>query len=363
MKIKLLFICLLFLIKIQSQTYSVNFNVDVKNKDVKSIVDLWQNYLKTNSKSDWDNNEVKDLKNFNILDMEGVINPSLMNWHFNNRILSINPISENKYLIKSIFETDSRDVFAITNVLAKKIGNEFKLSNYIFDYTKNWNNKKSENIEYFYSSPYELNSKEVDNAENFYGDLCKFFNVIPEKLTYFITKNCDQIYDVLGYEYIFSKGQGEECGYYESKNNYIFSTQKGGANHYHEITHFINKFFPDANYLLLTGISAYISKNKAHLGKPLIYHLKRVNDYLEKHPEIDLSSPFSFNQLDEKTNPQYVIGAILCDLILKKGGKKELILAFNSTKTDENLLDFLKINILEKNQNLNFVLRDRILII
>ena len=58
---------------------------------------------------------------------------------------------------------------------------------------------------------------------------------------------------------IFSvKESSEECGYFETK--IFFATEKAGANHYHEITHYINKYFPNANELLLTGISAYISK-------------------------------------------------------------------------------------------------------
>ena len=33
-----------------------------------------------------------------------------MNWGFNNRILSINAVSDNKYLIKSIFESENKEV-------------------------------------------------------------------------------------------------------------------------------------------------------------------------------------------------------------------------------------------------------------
>ena len=150
------------------------------------------------------------------------------------------------------------------------------------------------------------------------------------------------------------------CGYFETKNNFIFVTEKAGANHYHEITHYINKYFPNANELLLTGISAYISKDKAHFGKSLIYHTKRVNEYLLLHKEIDLSKPFDFYKLDEKTNPQYVIGALLCDLILEKGGKKELISAFQKTKTDVDLLNFLKNEIFKKNADMNVILRKKI---
>ena len=351
---------LIFAIGLNAQSFSTNFNVNLNNNDTKSIVELWQSYLKTNSKDFWVERGTKNLANFNVLDMEGILNPSLMNWGFDNRILSINRISENKYLIKSLFEKENKDVFAITNVVAIKEGNQFKLSNYLFEVTENWKSTHSKNIKYVYMPDYVLKQNEIDEAETFYSDLCKIFNVQPEKITYFIAKNCDNIFDILGYEFIFSKGMSKECGYFEEKNNFIFATEEAGANHFHEITHFINKHFPNANVLLLTGISAYISKDKAHLGKPLIYHTKRVNEYLEKHQEINLSKPFDFFELDENTNPQYVIGAVLCDLILEKGGKAELISAFNSTKTDEDLLRYLNSKILKKNEDLNTVLRKRI---
>ena len=246
-----------------------------------------------------------------------------MNWGFNNRVLSINLISENKYLIKSLFNTENGEIFAITNVVAKKNNDTIKLSNYIFEYTKNWKISETTNFKYVYLPEYSFNSEKAKEAENFYLNICNVFNIKPEKLTYFIAKNCDNIYDMMGYEYIFSKGENSECGYFETKNNFIYATEKAGENHYHEITHFINKFYPNANELLLTGISAYISKEKAHFGKPLIYHTKRVNECLQKNKQIDLSKPSDFYSLDEMTNPQYVVGAVLCDLIIEKGGKKQ----------------------------------------
>ena len=85
-----------------------------------------------------------------------------------------------------------------------------------------------------------------------------------------------------------------------------------------------------------------------------------MNEYLSLHNEIDLSKPFEFYKLDENTNPQYVIGAVLCDLILEKGGKKELISAFQKTKTDDELLFYLKSKIFRKGADINIILRKKI---
>ena len=84
-----------------------------------------------------------------------------------------------------------------------------------------------------------------------------------------------------------------------------------------------------------------------------------MNEYLQSHPHIDLSNPFEFNYIDEETNPQYVIGALLCDLIIEKEGKDSLLKVFQNYGSNEELLDYLNKNILD-NKSLNKVLKDKI---
>lgn len=359
MKRFLSLICLCIYVVTYSQTYTTNFNVDTSNSEIEKISSLWHTYLKTPSKKFWKTEEVASLNNFNIQNMPSILNPPLLDWKLNNRILSISDLAENKYLLKSVFYNNDLELFAITNILIEKIENEYKLSNYIYHHTKEWKTHKQSNIKYVYTPSFKLKKIEVKKVEKFYNKLCEVFNVTPEPITYFIAEDCDAIYTLLGYDFFISKGMGNECGYFESENNFIFATKTGGANHYHELTHFINKFYPNANSLLLTGLSAYISKDKAHFGKPLEYHIKRVNEYLQSHPHIDLSNPFEFNYIDEETNPQYVIGALLCDLIIEKEGKDGLLKVFQNYGSNEELLDYLNKNILD-NKSLNKVLKDKI---
>lgn len=350
---------LLLINLVNAQEYTINFNVDVNKNEIKEIADVWHNYLRSNSKEYWKHDEVKNLENFNIQNMPSILNPPLLDWKLNNRILSISNLSDTKYLLKSAFFNNDLEIFALTNVVVEKIENEYKISNYIYHHTEEWKTYKQSNIKYIYTPSFKLPQHEVKKAERFYNKLCEVFKVTPEPITYFIAEDCDAIYTLLGYDFFISKGIGNECGYFESDNNFVFATKKGGANHYHELTHFINKFYPNANSLLLTGLSAYISKDKAHFGKPLSYHIKRVNEYLQSNPHIDLSDPFEFYYMDEKTNPQYVIGALLCDLIIEKEGKDGLLKAFQNYGSNEELLDYLNKNILD-NKSLNKVLKDKI---
>ncbi len=131
-----------------------------------------------------------------------------------------------------------------------------------------------------------------------------------------------------------------------------------GENHYHALTHIINEHFPKCHPLLMAGISAYWSKEKAHRGKPLIFHIKRFNEYLLKHPEIDLNKVADVYEMDNQTNPQYVLGALLCDKALRMGGMAQLKALFNSGTKDQDLYAAIKDQL--KITDLNSYLRSNI---
>ena len=124
MKRFLSLICLCIYVVTYSQTYTTNFNVDTSNSEIEKISSLWHTYLKTPSKKFWKTEEVASLNNFNIQNMPSILNPPLLDWKLNNRILSISDLSENKYLLKSAFYNNDLELFAITNILIEKIGNE-----------------------------------------------------------------------------------------------------------------------------------------------------------------------------------------------------------------------------------------------
>ena len=358
MNTKAIWLFLLIPLRIFSQELSLNFNINKDDPELAPIVELWQSYLRTNDRSYWMESEVKDLSNPNIQDMGGILNPSLMEYGLNNKILSIRKYQDG-YKIRSMFLINDQ-VFAITEVLAKREKNNWKLSNYIFDYTKDWQTVKTNTIDYIIHPAHVVDHENIKKAEQFLERLCGLFDLPQPKITYFIVRDCDDIYKSLGYDYYFREGQQPECGYYESKNNFIFATSQGGEAHYHELTHYINAFFPKAHELLLTGISAYLGGEKAHFGKPLEYHTKRVSEYLQQHPEIDLSKFTEFYTMDSETNPQYVIGAILCDLIIQHSGKTGLIDAFNNTENDEKLYRLITAITGLSGEDLNQFLRDAI---
>lgn len=366
---KLLYFTFLFILTISfnttAQEISVNIGLDTLNLERNIIVKLWSNYLKSNpdeinNNPYWLENDKIKYKSYDLLKSEGFLSPSLYYFQLKNKILSISN-EEDYYIIKSAFySSETFDIYAITNVVATKVNDKFYLTNYQPKLIKDWKTKTIGNITYLYFPEYNFDEKKAEQANAYLNKMCSIFELNPKKINYFICRDCEDIFRVKGFDYVLSMGNQKECGFFDAYNNIVYATALAGENHQHEITHFINNYFPNANELLLTGLSAYWGENNSHNGKPLLYSIKRVNEYLKNHPEIDLNKPNEFWKLDEETNPQYVIGALICDLAIEKDGIKMLKNILNKSKTDEELLNFIEKELKIKKGGLNNYLRKKI---
>jgi hypothetical protein len=96
------------------------------------------------------------------------------------------------------------------------------------------------------------------------------------------------------------------------------------------------------------------------LGLPLTEHFKRADQYLNLHPEINLSDLNSFYNMDNITSPSYLLGILICQLIPEKGGLSLLKKGMKSTSTDEALYKFIETEIGVRQADLNGTLRKMI---
>lgn len=350
---------------LNAQEISLNIGLDRTNIERIEIIKLWSNYLKSNpdeisNNPYWCEKDKIKYKSYDLLKSEGFLSPSLYYFGLNNKILSITK-SGNDYIIKSAFYDKSNfDIYAITNVIATKNNDNFYLTNYQPHLVEKWLTKTVGNFTYHYFPEYHFNETKAEQANAYLNKICSVFELKSEEMNYFICRDCEDIFRVKGFDYVLSMGNGKECGFFDKYNNIIYATALAGENHQHEITHFINNYFPNANELLLTGLSAYWGEENAHKGKPLLYSVKRVNEYLKNHPEIDLNKPDDFWKLDEETNPQYVTGAIICDIAFEKGGINTLKRFLNNSKSEEEFLLFIEKELKVKKGDLNKTIRQRI---
>jgi hypothetical protein len=179
---------------------------------------------------------------------------------------------------------------------------------------------------------------------------------------YYIASDCDEIMRLKGFDHVVGMGDNplNLCGFYDKFNNIIYSNSKKGECYEHEITRLINNFFSGAHGLLINGLSDYFIEDNSKLGFPLTEHFKRMDNYLNLHPEIDLSHLDSFYSMDNVTSPSYLLGILICQLILEKGGLPLLKKGMKSTPTDETLYKFIETEIGVKQTDLNETLREMI---
>ena len=365
---KLVIILFLLIVKVTlAQEVIAAIGLDTLSADKKEIFNLWRSYL--HAKPDslynnpyWNDTEKKKYNSYDLLKSEGFINPSLYYFKLSTQVLSITQHGD-YYVIRSLFyqkDTTAINTWAITNVVAKQINGKFLLYNYLPYYAKGWTDKTVGLIKYHYYPSFNFTQLKADEANAYLRKICKAFSIKPDSLDYYIAPDCDDVFHLQGFDYVMTMGNQADCGFYDAINRIVYAAATGGENHYHELTHVINKYYPKANELLLAGISAYWSKDKAHFGQPLIYHIKRVNQYLLSHPNLDLIDPAGFYQMDAQTNPRYVIGALICDRALKQSGIKKLQALFNCGTSDADLYKAMATELNLKKSDFNAYFRKTI---
>ncbi len=373
LSIKLLIVALLIFLfaDLSGQGVILNTALDtVTSPDNKKIVSLWRKYLKSDPEKlsnspYWNAREKAKYKSYDLLRSEGFLSPSLYHWakHNKNIILSITK-KGNDYILKSMFYrtagSNEIGVLATINVMAEQTKGEYYLANYLPVYTKSWHKTNHGMINYIYYPDYAFDPQKADVANDFVHKLKSTFGLSLDTITYYIARNCDEIHQMKGFDYVFTMGSLDVCGFYDADNKIVYSTSSAGESNKHELAHIINPLFPVAHPLLLAGLSAYWGGEQAHLGKSLTFHAKRINDYLSNHQELDLSKFPEFYHLDAETNPQYLIGAILCDHALKNGGVEKLKRLLTSGSTDSNIISVTSKELGIPPKGLNTFFRKRI---
>ena len=316
----------------QSITVNLAAGIDtLNNQNIRNIFYLWNNYLNSNPDSIyynlfWNKKEENEYKNFDLLNSSGFLNPSLyaLVKGYNNIILSITAKGD-FYIIRSMFyyTYPNKTIYplAIIKVLAKKEGQKFKLANYISYATSGWLTKTDGYFKYIYFPDFPFDKLKAKESNDFYKKVCDIMGLPPDTFTYYIAPDCMGIRKIQGFDYVVGMGgENNLCGFYDSHNNIIYSNCKRGELDKHEILHYILRKYPNSGIFHL-GLVGYWGDS---FDKDINYQIKRVNSYLQKHPEINLNDFVKFNKVDEYTNPQYVIPAIFCHLALEQGGIEKL---------------------------------------
>lgn len=368
--LKLIFFGFFGFLSAQEIQVTMAAGIDTTNNfNKKEVFALWENYLtaislETNPDIYWNQQEKEIFKSYDLLDNAGYLTPSLyglVKEGGKNVVLSIAPYGE-FYEIKSIFYYTYPDEtiypLAIVKYYAAMEEGIYKLYNHLPVYASHWPTKKVGYFNYVYHPNHPFDSFKAEAANAFYVKIAEVFDLSLSEFKYYIAENCDKIFNLQGFDFIIGMGKDNNlCGFYDDKNNIIYSNSITGENYTHEIAHSILEKFPNSGVFHL-GIVTYLGE-ETHFNKSLIFHIRRISDYLEKHPEINLNNFVEeFSSMDEFTSPQYIIPAMICHLALEKGGVESLkkLFSYGNVNTYEAIEEVVGV----KRKNLNVYLRNKI---
>lgn len=349
---KKLFLILLFTISCNSQNNdlvlninsSVEYNFATKD-EYKNIIEGLKNFLKSKNSNPtnnplWENDDFFSYPFLDILNVEeekqGNFKPTLL------AITKTDDIDE--YIIKIgwfSYETETGiETKLIYNFLANKINGKYLFKNILNNNVKNWNKINIEAITFYHSPAFNFKRDNALSFNRINNELATYFDTDKISFTFFVCETNKSIMTLLGFDFeptMFYSNQNGSVTY--PHDNLIFSGNNSETNK-HELIHlYTYKLFKNKNRIIDEGIATYLGGSK---GLSYEYHLIKLKNHIQKN-EINLAEELFNNNyvIDQDTSLMYTMGAFICDLVEKKGGKKLLFELLNSGENNEDLIFFL----------------------
>lgn len=257
-------------------------------------------------------------------------------------LLSINNIDDHRSLVKVAWIKNNDNfgnLYAIYNFIAFNNKNEIIFEN-VLDYnTKDFKTFTVDEIKYVIHQDHELNRKIVRKMVTFNKKMALFFEKDIMKFTYLLCKDMKQFKGIRGFDFdSMMVDQNQIGGETFPADNLIFA---GNDSEFypHEVVHlYTYQHFRKIHKIVDEGLATYFGGSK---GIKFEDHILKLKDHLnEKDLNVyeELFNKSEHYILDDTTSLWYTIGALLCDITLKKYGKEGLFNLMNSGKTNDELL-------------------------
>ncbi len=273
--------------------------------------------------------------------------------YYKKQLINLYPISANDYWISLAFigQKNREDpvLKAIVNVIATNFNNNIVFSIPTKYLTKTWKSKVVGDITYYYRDNISINRATSFNAKN--TETANRLGLKPEKLSFYMCNNYQEIMQILGYEYDADANGRTRDGYgvvaktiFSIMNNEDFS---------HDIFHYYSaKIRGDIkrNSTTEEGIAyswgnAYYTRADGEMieQKELIHNLKI---YLKENPETSLLELFNksakiFNHLAPEISVKSTISSLLCDEVKQKKGIDGIKQLIKCGRGDDNFFKTL----------------------
>jgi len=191
-------------------------------------------------------------------------------------------------------------------------------------YTKNWKTVQLRNVTYKFPPYHRFDLSKANTLLSKIKKLEKDWNRKPMRFEYYFTSTKEELSHLRGFDFVITMGNRDSpSGMADHKNNIIYASGLG-EDYFHEVVHlYLNPQFEDSP--LGEGLATFYGGSK---GKSLNWHLRYLNEYLQKHPELDLNSfsnaDFQGLNVDHNSNMTYTLQGLLCLLAYQKNGPSGL---------------------------------------
>jgi hypothetical protein len=256
----------------------------------------------------------------------------LSNWPTLLRIAPTDSIDQRLLTVRWAAEdslgtaTDVRYVFGF---LARRTPDGIRLSFPLGHNTRTWERRDIGHVRYIISPQHRYSPEQAAEQQRDIEQLSRFFGVDPFPITYYSCESPTDLFRAQGYQqhplmHVFPTG-----GKVDQGNNVFAGNNKDVYTH--EIVHlFVQKRFSGTPDLLNEGVATLLGGMVEH---DHAWHRMNMSRYLNDHPELDLTTHINTYQqelIDGETSVPYMVGALLCERILRSHGKAGLLQALGS---------------------------------
>jgi hypothetical protein len=142
-------------------------------------------------------------------------------------------------------------------------------------------------------------------------------------------------------------------------NGIIYASSNNTYYYPHEVVHlYVQKNFHGTYHPWFNeGLATYLGGS---LELSLNDHLKKLNIYLNNHPEINLNNTLDYLRIDDVTNYEYTIGGLLCKLMYDKNGYEGIFKLLRAGSKDEDFYNTVEKYFGVKRENLNEFIRKEV---
>jgi hypothetical protein len=342
----------------------VNPDIDTSNVDIAAVIRTWNNYLNSHPDSVYDNpcwltSEQRQYKKFDFLNTV-YFTPSLYYFlqYYKPTVMSVSSV-DSAYIIRTLFASQAHSGFShpfcIIRVVATKEDGAYRLCNVLPFNTRSWPTETIGSITYRFPPSHRFDRKLAERMNAFVDTLAATWKLKPFPTEFYLADDLSQIMKLLGFDFYVGEGENRGTGgLADIRNRIVYGA---GQNEWypHEFVHlYINPLFPKAHYYFLEGYAALLGGSRGH---ELSWHMKRMQNYLDLHPDLGLDSLLTFSHFDSSTDPKYVFGGLLCRLALEKGGLPALKRLFSFGTEDDDFYNAVQTVLGIKQQDLNGFIR------